>query len=91
MADTLDCWIYKSPRKDEMYLYLVEEEGFDAVPDDLLTRFGRPQFVMQLTLDPQRPLAREEVTQVIANLRERGFHLQVPPRLEPLLYHGNED
>ena len=91
MADTLDCWIYKSPRKDEMYLYVPAEDDFEAVPTALLERFGQPVFVMQLALSPERPLAREDVKQVMSNLREQGFHLQMPPKLEPYLYHGNED
>jgi hypothetical protein len=91
MPDPLDCWIYKSPRKDEMYLYLAAEEDFESVPQELLSRFGPPQFVMQLTLDGTRPLAREDVSKVMDNLRERGFHLQMPPKLEPHLYHGNQD
>jgi uncharacterized protein len=91
MPDPLDCWIYKSPRKDEMYLYLAAEEDFECVPQELLSRFGPPQLVMQLTLDDARPLAREDVSKVMDNLRERRFHLQMPPKLEPYLYHGNED
>jgi uncharacterized protein len=84
------CWIYKSPRKDEMYLYLAREDGFDAVPDALLTQFGKPVFVMEIELHEGRTLAREDVNQVRANLRARGFHLQMPPALKPGLYHGNE-
>lgn len=91
MSVPIDCWIYKSRRKDEMYLYLANEGDFDPVPADLLSAFGQPQFVMQLTLSPERPLAREKVSAVIRNLREQGFHLQMPPKLEPDLYHGNED
>ena len=91
MSEPVDCWIYKSPRKDEMYLYLAGEADFEPVPADLLSAFGRPQFVMQLTLSPARPLAREDVRTVMRNLREQGFHLQMPPKLEPALYHGNED
>ena len=91
MPETLDCWIYKSPRKEEMYLYLAEEEGFDALPADLLAGFGAPRLVMQLALDGSRRLAREDVSVVMANLREQGYHLQMPPRLDPALYHGNGD
>jgi len=91
MTDSLECWIYKSPRKDEMYLYLAAEDDFDAIPQALFSRFGQPQAVMQLTLTPDRPLAREDVATVMHNLREQGFHLQMPPQLEPDLYHGNED
>ena len=91
MTDRVPCWIYKSPVKDEMYLYLAEEAGFERVPDALMARFGKPEFVMELELHEGRPLAREDVIQVMQNLSDRGFHLQMPPKLEPWLYHGNAD
>ena len=84
-------WIYRSSRKDEMYLYLAAEEDFGPVPEALMHRFGQPLFVMELELNQQRQLAREDVLKVIRNLRENGFHLQMPPTLVPELYHGNED
>jgi uncharacterized protein YcgL (UPF0745 family) len=89
-ADKLPCWIYKSPRKNEMYLYLAREDGFDELPEALLSRFGKPEFVMELELHADRPLAREDVSKVMANLRERGFHLQMPPELDPDMYYGND-
>ncbi len=79
----LNCWIYRSSRKNEMYLYLSAEEGFDAVPDSLLSLFGEPVPVMELELSPARSLAREDVSQVMKNLQERGFHLQMPPSQVP--------
>lgn len=91
MAKTLPCWIYKSPLKNEMYLYLPEERGFDRVPAALMTRFGDPVLVMELELHEGRALAREDVVQVMQNLAGQGFHLQMPANLEPWLYHGNED
>ena len=91
MKKTLPCWIYKSPLKEEMYLYVSEEEGFDQVPNALISRFGKPIFLMELELHEGRSLAREDVVQVMENLRSQGFHLQMPPKLEPWLYHGNED
>ena len=92
MSDTMvPCWVYRSPRKQEMYLYLAEEDAFDKVPDALLERFGQPILVIELELSPERKLAREDVNTVIANLRSQGFHLQLPPSLQPELYHGNQD
>ncbi len=85
------CWVYRSPRKQEMYLYLAQKDGFDRVPDALLARFGDPVLVIELKLDPGRRLAREDVNGVMKNLRNLGYHLQLPPRLEPALYHGNQD
>jgi len=89
--DRLPCWVYRSPRKQEMYLYLAEEDAFDCVPEALMARFGEPVLVIELELSPQRALARADVTQVMHNLREEGFHLQMPPKLQPELYHGNQD
>jgi hypothetical protein len=91
MTDAVPCWIYKSPLKEEMYLYLADKEAFDRVPEALLARFGKPLFVMELELHPGRRLAREDVVQVMQNLTGKGFHLQMPPKLEPWLYHGNAD
>jgi uncharacterized protein YcgL (UPF0745 family) len=77
------CWIYKSPRKEEMYLYLSAKEGFAALPQALLDRFGPPVFVMELALHPARRLAREDVVKVMTNLDTQGFHLQMPPEIRP--------
>ena len=83
------CWVYRSPRKDEMYLYIAEEGDFSKVPDGLMQRFGTPQKVMQLTLDSSRKLAREEVGIVMNNLLTQGFHLQMPPKMDVDLYAGD--
>lgn len=85
------CWIYKSGKKDEMYLYLAKEDDFDAVPELLMAHFGNPGLVMELTLDRQRPLARVDVSNVIRQLDAEGYFLQMPPNLRPDIYHGNED
>jgi uncharacterized protein YcgL (UPF0745 family) len=87
--DVLPCWVYRSPRKQEMYLYLAAEDDFSAVPDALLDQFGEPIPVIELELCSERKLARENVETVMANLREKGFHLQMPPKLQPDMYHGN--
>lgn len=91
MSEPIDCWIYRSPKKDEMYLYLAAEDDFDSIPEALAQRFGRPQFVMHLQLTEERTLARVDVKQVISALREQGLFLQMPPQLKPELYHGNLD
>ena len=88
-GEELTCWVYRSPHKDEMYLYLSIEDNFEALPEALLSRFGTPARVMELTLSPQRQLAREDVSQVMENLRSQGFHLQMPPKMQVDLYEGD--
>lgn len=91
MDSPVNCWIYKSSKKEEMYLYIKLQDCFDDVPEALLSRFGNPVFVMQLALTPGRKLARENIHTVLDNLQQQGFHLQMPPELKPDIYHGNQD
>jgi len=85
----LPCWVYRSSRHEEMYLYLRVEDDFETVPRPLLERFGAPRLVLQLDLHAARPLAREDVIRVMSNLRRQGFHLQMPPQLQPELFEGD--
>ena len=91
MTASVNCWIYKSPKKDEMYLYISRQDCFDDVPEALLKRFGEPVFVMQLLLTAEKKLARENTRTVINNLHQQGYHLQMPPEIRPDIYHGNQD
>jgi len=78
-------YIYKSTKKDELYLYIVKKDDFSEVPQELYDSMGKePVFVMELELSPDRPLARENVAQVIKNLETQKFHVQMPPRPEKL-------
>lgn len=80
------CWIYRSRRKDELYLYLREPDRFDLVPEPLRRLFGEPLFVMELSLEPGRRLARVDATQVREALTGVGFFLQMPPTPETLAH-----
>lgn len=73
------CSIFKSPRKNEMYLYVDKKEGLERVPEELLSVFGAPQHVFDLLLTTQRKLAREDVVKVLENIEQQGYHLQMPP------------
>lgn len=79
------CAVYKSPKKDEMYLYLPKRGDFSKVPEPLLAVFGTPVFVTLLNLTGERKLAREDTGKVLENLDGQGFHLQMPPPPENLL------
>ena len=38
------CHIYRSNRKLDTYLYLVDKDDFSIIPEDLLRIFGSPEF-----------------------------------------------
>lgn len=77
------CWIYKDGHRGDVYLYLAEEEGFDAAPKALIESMGRLEFVMELELHPQRKLARANVLEVMEALDAQGYYLQLPPAEAP--------
>ena len=78
----MQCYVYRSGRRQDTYLYLPERDDFSKVPEALMQVFGTPEFALEFELTPERRLAREDPRQVLANLHERGFHLQMPPQNE---------
>lgn len=78
------CAIYKSLKKEEMYLYIAKRDQFDAVPDELRQMFGKPQFVMLFNLAGEKQLHRAENRDVLEAITQQGFYLQMPPPPENL-------
>lgn len=75
----MEAVIYKSRKKQELYLFLRKEGDFSCVPAPLLQSFGPPEWVMRLELTPDRTLARSNVVEVMQKLAVDGFYLQMPP------------
>ncbi len=72
------CYIYRCSAKPDMYIYLAEENGFDAIDDKLVKKLGTLNYAMTLELDKNSKLAKENPATVIENIASQGFHLQLP-------------
>lgn len=79
----MKCTVFRSSLKEFTYIYLAEGSKINDLPRSLATVFGEPVFVMNLELTPERKLAYEDIGQVMKNLAEQGFHLQMPPQDDP--------
>ncbi len=77
MSKPLICFIYRSERKADTYLYLTEKDDFSQVPEELMLVFGEPEFSFQFELTTERSLAKEDSATVYENLKQQGFHLQI--------------
>jgi uncharacterized protein len=75
----MKCAIYKSQRRANTYLFVQQENEFKLVPQALLSLLGRLEFVMTLELTPARALAQADSREVIQQLQEQGYYLQLPP------------
>ncbi|MGM0912868.1 MAG: YcgL domain-containing protein [Pseudomonadota bacterium] len=84
-GNRLLCQVFKSPLKEEMYLYVDKREGVERVPEPLLARFGKPQPAMTLILSPDKRLGRASADEVMQAIRDKGFYLQMPPAKEEYL------
>lgn len=77
--------IYKSSKKDEMYIYVAKAKGLADVPEALLDMFGKPVHSMDMLLTEGKKLARAEAADVLAAIDEKGFYLQMPPARDEYL------
>lgn len=84
------CAVYKSRNKEQAYLFVERRDDFSRVPPELMTLFGRPQFVMLLPYR-QKKLAGVAPEALAAALQQQGFYLQLPPPTESLLAQHRRD
>lgn len=77
--------IFKSTRKDEMYLYVEKSKGTADVPDALKEMFGPTTLAMTMLLKPDQKLARADTDKVMSAIRSEGYYLQMPPKVESML------
>ncbi|MCW8107196.1 YcgL domain-containing protein [Alteromonas ponticola] len=79
------CAVYKTRRKEGMYLYLPNKDKFDDVPEVLMNTFGKPQFVMLLAVKKHEKVAGIESETLQKALSEEGYYLQMPAQMEDWL------
>lgn len=79
MFEPIDCHIYRSKFKTGMYVYLLEKDNFEVLPEDLKNRIGTLEFTFSMTLTESKKLVRVDSKQVMSKLNESGFFLQMPP------------
>lgn len=78
-AKIMNCNVYKSLKKDGMYLFVAEQQELDDLPEALMAQFGKAELVMALELTPERQLAQADSKRVIQCLEDQGYYLQLPP------------
>ena len=71
--------VYRSTKKADTYLYLPVEETLDTLPQELSALFGRAVFAMELVITPELKMSRLQAADVLVELQERGYVLQLPP------------
>ncbi len=79
------CAIYKSPKKEQTYLFVKTRDDFSSVPEALMQTFGTPTLVTMINLATKNKLGMADIEKVRTNLTQQGYYLQLPPPKEDLL------
>ncbi len=87
---SLVCQVFRSSRKQEMYLYVDKSSGLQDIPEALMAQFGEPMPVMVLLLTPEKKLARADAAVVLAAIKAQGFYLQMPPTAAALFARDDD-
>ncbi|MCB1581868.1 MAG: YcgL domain-containing protein [Marinicella sp.] len=74
------CQVYRSEKKQGAYLYLAHGKTLADIPEELNALLGQCVQVMQLNLAKRDKLASQNIEVVKQNLKEQGYHLQMPPK-----------
>ena len=75
----MDVSAWRSPKTEELYLFLPKDTDPETLPNELLAFFGTPQHVVDFELTPERKLARADAREVLAQLKNKGYYIQSPP------------
>ena len=75
------CYIYKSIRKPDYYLYTGKKDDFNCVPEELLKLLGNLEYVFEVQVDENTGLASSDPEVVLDNINNNGYYLQIPPKI----------
>jgi len=80
--ESFDCTIYRSTKKADAYLFVLQNDKLENLPQALLQTLGKLEYAMDIVLTEDRKLAQNNAHQVIQSLKTQGYYLQLP-RLIP--------
>ncbi len=70
---------FKSPKKQELYLFIPKEKGLESLADELLVMFGEPEHVIDFDLTPERKMPRCDAAKLYEAIQTKGYFMQMPP------------
>lgn len=71
--------VFKSPKKEELYLYVLQETELKELPDELFVMFGEPLHVLDFELTVDRKLPRANAKEILKTIEAKGYYMQMPP------------
>jgi uncharacterized protein len=85
------CCIYRSSKKEGLYVYVLEDAGLDHLPDPVMKQLGEPTLALTVDLSKRTSLGQENIAEVRSNLESQGFHIQMPKDIEHLVTQAADE
>lgn len=70
--------IYRSPKREGMYIYLEKETGPQQLPEGLTALFGTPVLVTHMMVGDNKQFAKFNAQDLFRAITDKGFYLQMP-------------
>ena len=81
----MNCFVYRSEKKQGMFLYLREKDDFSCVPESLIKLLGETTYSFEFDLNQDKKMVKVEAKEVMKTMDENGYFLQMPPPKSELL------
>jgi len=81
----MNCFVYRSEKKQGMFLYLKLKDDFSCVPESLIKLLGETTYSFEFDLNKDRKLVKLDAKEVIKTMTDKGYFLQMPPPKSDLL------
>lgn len=85
------CHVYRSSKKEGLYVYVLEDAGLDHLPDPVMKQLGEPTLALTVDLSKRTSLGQENIAEVRGNLESQGFHIQMPKDIEHLVTQAADE
>ena len=82
MSDVVSVEVFASSRKSDTYLYVEAGSDLADLPEALQALLGTLRSVITIDLTPEISLARTTASEVLQQIAEEGYYLQLPPTLQ---------
>ena len=78
-------FVYRSSKKEGLFVFVLDEERISTLPAPLVHQLGDPSLALTFDLHADRKLGTEDATEVITNLENNGYHVQMPKDIETII------
>jgi uncharacterized protein YcgL (UPF0745 family) len=76
------CYVYKSSKKEGVYLYVESKNALNELPEELKTLTGKLELALTFKLTEDRKIQKVKAVDVMTAIKEKGYFLRIDSKDE---------